>query len=338
MYKLALFIDAFITSEEKHNIFTNNIHKFSQYNWDIFVISNKIFSFDEFSQVKYFEYDCENRLLKDGNRYILPSCTHIWNKFYMGNAVYNFDGMFPSNGYTNWTILYNLKKICKILKQKGYTHLVRSEYDIDFKDYNIMSTIFKNFGKSEKSNIGMGVLGDGKTHSGLVASFFLMSVDYLNNVIPELDSEDDYENFMVKTYGSNTSPVFESLFYDLVKNDIEIMDQDETFSYINNPGLCGSDNGIFRHHSIRKSFVCCFLNDGFDLLLWNDFKEKSILVELKVDGIESTLILKPSSFNIRNCNYNDCVEVKTSDMDPKDVIRFDRCKKYNYASLTKIES
>jgi hypothetical protein len=41
MNKVALFIDAFITSDEKFHVFTNNIHKFAKCDWDIFVINNK---------------------------------------------------------------------------------------------------------------------------------------------------------------------------------------------------------------------------------------------------------------------------------------------------------
>lgn len=336
MNKVALFIDAFITSDEKFNVFTNNVHKFSQCNWDIFIISNKIFSFDKFSQVKYFEYDSENRILKDSSRYILPDVTHIWSEFHLSDGKHMFEGNFPSHGYTNWTILHNLKKISTVLKKKGYTHFIRCEYDVDLKDYNIMSTIFKNFEKTERSVFGMGTIGDGKTHPGLVTNLFLISVDYVLNLIPDLDTEDDYEKFMMSVYGTATSPVFESLFMHLVKDKIELMDQGETFQHINKIGVCSSDGGDHRHQSFRKNLLCSLINDDTGLLVWNTSYDSNNLIEISIDGRESLYKLHPRSFTILNCTTEKIIEIKSSLMSPNDKIIFDKNKKYNYATLRKI--
>lgn len=338
MHKIALFIDAFITNETKYNIFTNNVHKFAQANWDIFVISNKIFSFDRFSQIKYFEYDCEDRILKDPNKYILPSTTYVWNDFYMHDGKYMFEAHFPSNGYTNWTILYNLKKICKILKEKGYTHLIRCEYDIDFKNYDLMSTIFKNFGKTEKSLIGMGVRGDNKTHPGLVTNFFLIGIDYLDRIISDLNTEQDYINYLHNIYGTNNSPVFESLFYHLTKDDFEILDQDETFSYINNPGLCGSDGGNYRHQSIRKDLMCALINNDKEIFIWNTSKTDSLILEISTDGVSRIQKFYPTEFCIVPRTFTKFIEIRSNTMSSNDIVRFDADKTYNYASFYKVNS
>ena len=57
MKKPAIFIDAYISNEEKKKWFDYNVTNFIKAGFDVFVISNKMISFDKFENVKYFEYD-----------------------------------------------------------------------------------------------------------------------------------------------------------------------------------------------------------------------------------------------------------------------------------------
>lgn len=328
MKKPAIFIDAFIDSFDKKTTFDYNLSNFIKNNWDIFVISNKMISFDKFSDIKYFEYDCHNRLLLNRDKFKLIS-RQQWVKYLLfENGSTHLYGESVTHGFTNWTILYNLKRICKVLKRFNHDYMIRCEYDVIFKDYNLMETIFKKFGETEKSKNCMILPGEFVNWSGAcVTNFFLINVDYLDSKLPELETEDDYLNFMYRIYGDNSSGVFEALFNLLIHNDCEYLDSNETSKYIENLSKNLSETGELglRHKVMYKSIFMTPVNENREFFIQN-FSSNPIYIEYKTydseDRLTSNLdIINPSCWVRKPCKK--LVEIKTSEMPNNKSVSFD---------------
>lgn len=324
MKKPAIFIDAFINNTDKKTIFDYNVSNFIKNNWDVFIISNKMLSFDKFSEVKYFEYDCNNRLLLNVDKYKLTSNMEWRYQLRYSNGVSSFlHGKTKMHGFTNWTILYNLKRICKVLKRFGYDYMIRYEYDVLLKDYNLMDTIFKKFGQTEKSKNCM-ILPGG---FGCATNFFLINVDYLDSKIPDLETEEDYLNFMRGLYGDNISPVFENLFKDIIISDCEFLDENETYQYIENLSAFISETGDlgYRHKVVYKSLLMTPINDNTEFIIHNSTKNRIYVNYITYDetgNLSDTLhIIHPNYWVKMPCRKS--VEIKTSEMPVDKSIIFD---------------
>lgn len=314
MSKIAIFIDAFITDQARHDVFLKNIDKFSESGFDLFVISNKIPRFDKFSKVKYFEYDSTNRILADKNRYILSTYMSWWSDLSPGIIR----GLTKVHGFTNWTFLYNLKKMAGILKSRGYTHMIRCDYDIVFTDYNLMNTIFKDFKVTDKCL----VLSD---EYGCVANFFLIDIDFTLNIIPDMETEDDYEKFMCNIYGSNTSPVFETLFHDLIKKECTYLDKTNTDKYVGDLKLftSGGDLG-YRHDVVYGDMLMTPVNDNKQFIVINQGL-KCIYVDYTTEGYSEIVCVDPGRWIMFYICTN-YIDVRTSQMPTNKVCHFDLSK------------
>lgn len=324
MKKPAIFIDAFISNDENKKWLDYNLSNYIKNDWDIFIISNKIDSFDKFSQIKYFEYDSRNRILPDRQKYILNSQMHIWSTLYDSDGEKQFKGYDLLHGFTNWTILHNLKKICKVLKNFGYQYMIRCEYDVVFKNYNLMDNIFKSFDSINK-NINCMIL---KSDMGCATNFFLINIDYLDSKLPNLESESDYIDFINKLYGQNLSPVFEHLFNDLIKNDCIYMDTDSTLKNIENLSACISsgDNG-YRYKIFYKDLLVTPVNDNTKFFANNLSEKNSVCFKYTTQNtnketITSIHFINPKNYVLLDCN--NFVEITVPNTTTQiDCVRFD---------------
>jgi len=317
----AIFIDAYITTNDQKKWFDYNLSNFIKNDWDIFIISNKMTSFDKFSEVKYFEYDCNNRILTDTTRYKISSPLSWFYELYNKEGEYRVEGLSGIHGFTNWTILYNLKRICKVLKKFGYKHAIRCEYDVSFKDYKLMNTIFSSFNNDKKCMI---LPGDW----GCTTNFFLFDVEYLDSKIPELETESDYLNFMHTLYNTNESPVFESLFKDIVHSECEYLNVEKTFDYIDKISACASsDDSIYRHKNVYKKLFLSPINNNSEFFFYNSsLNKKNIYINYSTfdsfdNLITSNIVLHPDQWILKSCNKY--VEVNTSDMMSDESLKFD---------------
>ena len=323
MIKPAIFIDAYITDEQKKKWFNYNLSNYIKTDWDVFVMSNKMPSFDKFSDIKYFEYDSTNRILNDPSKYKLNSKIQWFNQLHDGIRPLYFRGYSYTHGFTNWTILCNMKKICKVLKRFGHQYMIRCDYDVVFKDYQLMENIFKTFGTTEKSKNGIFV----PDLFGSLATFYLLNVDYVDSKLPELETEEDYSKFMYQLYGNNTSPVFEHLLFDIFGKDCEFIDRDECFKNVENVGICVSSGGDFglRHKIIYKNLMMTPVNDNKDFFIYNSSSSHTIYVELKTYRNESYVVdtfgVPPLRWFSFSCSKQ--VEIKTSDMPENYCVTFD---------------
>jgi len=327
MKKPAIFIDAFITSEEKKKWFDYNVTNFIKEGYDVFIISNKMSSFDKFDNIKYFEYDSTNRILADKSKYKLYTKMR-WSRIMIpsGGVPYELSGTSTMHGFTNWTILYNLKKIAKVLKRFGYDHAIRCEYDVVFKSYNLMDTIFKNFGTDEKSKNMMILPGS----MGVTTNFFLFGTNYIDKLIPDLETEHDYMMFMSSIYGDNTSPVLEDLFWKLVDNSAHYLNIEDTYNHIEKIDMCLSDGDFgLRHPFIFKNLQAIPINNNSEFFLCNTSNTKIIYLDFKTQGRGELLKIYPNSW-LRVGNCKDFVEIHSSESPSENFIRFDLSQMSNF--------
>jgi hypothetical protein len=323
MKKPAIFIDAFITNDEAKRHFDYNVVNFIKQNFDVFIISNKIPSFDKFSDIKYFEYDSKNRILTDPSKYTLSSKILWGYQLYDQNGGCFLSGYNKMHGFTNWTVLYNLKKICKVLKSYGYEHMIRCEYDLIFKNYDLMNTIFKDFGKTENSKKCM-IL---PSEFGCTTNFFLIDVDYIDSIIPEMENEEDYLKFIQNLYGKNLSPVFEEILFTIIKNNCEFLDKETKNEYIENIGACMSngDSG-YRHRICYKNLLMTPVNNNTEFFMHNDSDDVIIYIKYSTanetgDRVDSIHELHPRNyFKFKSSKF---VEIKTSQMKMSESRTFD---------------
>ncbi len=317
-HQLKLVIDAFLSDESRHEVFNENVVNFIKHGWDVFVISNKINHFDSFSGVKYFEYDSTNRVLTNTDRYQLHSFMN-WSFTLLAENGDNLalSGFSKTHGFTNWTLFHNLRRIAEVMKRFGHTHFITCEYDNQFKSYNLMDTLFKDFGKTENSTKCMVVPAHGWK---CMTSLYLISVDVVLNTLPYMPTEDDYEQFMRSLHnGLPISPVYEELFGNLFvnyKNGIptraELIPESLYHEVVDGFGKFYSTGDMgFRHKVWYRSTLLCPVNDNTEFLMWNN-GDKPVFVNYRTKNYTEQFLLSAKGWAMRPCDT--FVDVVTSDM------------------------
>lgn len=349
MKKPAIFMDAFLTDDARHEVFNYNVSNFIKHGWDVFIISNKISHFGNFSGVKYFEYDSRNRILADKSKYILPDTMSFYADFSNDTHAYRFDALAPTHGFTNWTLLYNMRRMATIAKKFGHTHFITCEYDVKFKNYNLLDNIFKGFGETEKSKTCMAIRYG--TY-GCITNLYLISVDFVLERIPEMETEEDYSNFLCTLFGSPSSPIFESLFFNtLIGGTIdketgeaqathaEIIPKEQFFDNIEDWGIhiSDGDRGL-RQYLMYKGTMMSPANNNTKFFLFNLHPKQSVFVEYSTDTTRSLHLLNPNNWVIMECAGAAFVNIRTSDSITQNnpVIHFDLSIPWN-ATITQIK-
>lgn len=338
MKKPAIFIDAFISSPERQDLLDYNVNNFSEAGWDVFVISNKMPSFDAFHNVKYFEYDSRNRLLLNRDKYDLPSWLTAWDTLYdsAGNK-FVYHGNAPFHGFTNWTLLYNMRRMALAAKRFGHTHFIGCEYDIKFKDYNLLNTIFKGFGDTEASKSAMIISNPGW---GVITNLYLLNVDIVLDTIPEMETESDYDNFLIKKYGHLSSPVFERLFREIfvVSTDdgppltAKLIEPELLHSNTHGWNLSNAagDNGL-RLKIQYKDITMTPVNNNTGFFVRNRATH-SIYVEYRTQSYQRIVELQPNTWRLWDILPGEpYIDIRTSQSitQSQDFIRFDLSHRYN---------
>lgn len=337
MKKPAIFIDAFISSPERQSLLDYNITNFAQVGWDVFVISNKMPNFSAFHNVKYFEYDSRNRLLLNRDKYNLSSQVIIYDTLYnSAGQKFNYRTCSPFHGFTNWTLLYNIRRMALTAKRFGHTHFIGCEYDIQFKDYNLLNTIFKGFGETEVSNSTMFITSP---YWGIITNLYLLNVDVVLNTIPDMETEEDYDNFLIRRFGNLTSPVFEKLIKDLfvVTTDniwltatpipYEVL---ENHTYQWNIFKAAGDDGL-RLKIQYKDITMTPVNNNTGFFVRN-VGDTSVYVECRTQTFERIVELHPNTWRLWDILPGEpYVEIRTSQslVHNHNFIRFDLTHQYD---------
>jgi hypothetical protein len=315
-------IDAYLSGESHHEIFNHNVSNFVRTGWDVFIISNKIHSFNQFHGVKYFEYDAVNRILPNRDRYILPSDMYQFGSFFANDgAKYEFHIKEPAHGFTNWTLFYNMRRMAETVKRLGHTHYIHCEYDINFTGYNLMETMYQDFGKTDLSLRGM--VYPNNSGFGCRTNTYLLSVDLVLDTIPFMPTEDDYENFLIGLYGEPASPYFEKMFEDIfvkyvdgVATGVHLITDEQFTSAIDVASTITSDNDT---GNARRSLVwynnslLCPVHNNTHFLVWNK-NNRLLFVQYTTGNPSSTHLITVPANAWTVFPVSHMVEIITSDM------------------------
>jgi hypothetical protein len=322
MKKLPICFDAYLSDDSRHEVFNHTVSNFVKAGWEVFIISNKIQSFNQFHGVKYFEYDATNRVLADRNKYELSSDMYHYATLldHMGKELH-LNIYEKLHGFTNWTLFHNMHRMAETVKRFGHTHYIHCEYDVVFKNYDLMNTIFTDFGKTPESLRCMAH----PHHAGFGCKTFLylMEVENVLRNIPPMHTEDDYRQFLIDRYGRAVSPVYEKMFEDIfvryvdgVATGSHLITDNHLYSAVDNPTAFWSagDTGSTRRSYVRYDGVLiCPINDNTRLIVWNR-KSHPVFVQCTAGQPEITTLftVQPGTWVTANVSHH--VTVVTSDM------------------------
>lgn len=309
--KPAIFIDAYINSPEKENIFKQNVNNFIDAGYDLFIISNKLVKFDRFDKVKYFEYDSRNRLLKDkyGYKSASDSCVFIMKKQYfdyMNNGREEHLNIVSSIfNPTNLSVLYNTRRICDIAKEFGYTNIMRVDYDCIFKRYDFENTFLKDAETSDWNNYGVAAPGC----FGIYINWVYLNVDYFISKIPLIKTENQYKDFLLDNFGELKYLTFEKIIYTLL-NKIRILTHEENQLFIGyDTNLFTTDEQSNRLDIYSDKLMVVVANDKSLLMIENQYSN-SVDINVMIDNnppIIQTIL--PNCSQLYNCSGYKTIKV-----------------------------
>jgi len=301
--KPLIFIDAYINTPEKEEVFVKNVNNFIDAGYDLFIISNKLVKFDKFDKVKYFEYDSRNRLLKDkyGYKSASDSCFFIMKKQYIdymnGNKEEDFNILAPIFNPTNLSVLYNTRRMCEVAKEFGYTNIMRVDYDCIFDRYDFENTFLKDAETSDWNNYGVAAPGC----FGIYINWVYLNIDYFIKNIPLIKTEDQYKEFLLNNFGELKYLTFEKIIYTLL-NKIRILTPEENELFIGvDTNLFTTDEQTNRLDVFSEKLLVVVANDKSLLVLENQYPN-SIDVNITIDN-NSPIIqtILPNCSMLYNC-------------------------------------
>lgn len=272
--KPAIFIDAYLNTPEREAIFQRNVQNFIDAGYDLFIISNKIHSFDKFDKVKYFEYDSRNRLLKDRSGYLASSDSDYFHygkdyTFIHNSEKYKFNTYSPIFNTTNLSVLYNTRRICEIVKEFGYTNVLRVEYDCIFESYDLENTLLKGYDTEDWNNYGLAAWGC----YGVYTNFLYLNVDYFISKIPLIKTDYQYKDFILESFGELKYLTFEKVIAWKL-NKLKVLNRDETDKYVvNTTNTFTSVQSTNRYNFYSGNLLVSTINDHTALLIDNEYQE-----------------------------------------------------------------
>lgn len=230
--KIGLFIDYYDTGEKSRGLLSECLKKFLDCGYDIFLISNNVTSIDiPINKLKYFEYDGENRLFKSDLRAYCLIAQDIYGIVDCeDNTSYHYKGTFGAYNPVDWSLFYNISKAAQVMKTKGYDYMLKIDYDVILKNYDVLNTIFRDLARVKKSKFGMTIessFWDGSPLGGLLNNF-LISVDLISSSIPlnKLATSEGYRDWVHSLPINNVNgymPIFEVIFSVLFRDKTEII-------------------------------------------------------------------------------------------------------------------
>ena len=138
-----------------------------------------------------------------------------------------------------------------------------------------------------------------------------------------METEEDYKRFLISLYGKNISPVFEQLFYDLIKEDCEFLDFEETDKCLKNINSFNSEGDLgYRHSVIYGNIFMTPINDNKEFFIHNESSTDNIYVTYTTNNCQQIYYLMPKQWKwIGNCEK--FVQIKTSEMPNNLIYNFD---------------
>lgn len=205
--KSIVIIDCFVHSKNVEEKLRNCIKNLKRYKQDVLIISNKIIPEDVLSLVDYYVYDKENRLFSDKSYSADPITLY---KIYDDIEMYEVVSGVQRHGLS---VMRNLFKAIKIAKEYGYTHFHRVEVDDIMGDISLDSI-------SLVHKLGL----DGIFYfneNDISFHYMYCSIDYFLNNVREINTEDDYYDYLKNEMESNSfRNVEEFVRHNLNKSDL----------------------------------------------------------------------------------------------------------------------
>lgn len=211
-----IILDSFIRNKSEEDILINFLDKISLLDKDIFLISNTIIEKKILDKVNYFFYDKKNRLFE--GEYTNTNKIYYWTdcgEFIVYDTVDNVQ----KHGLS---VLINLFNSLKILKEFGYTHFIKMEYDA----YLGLETVekVKQLINNQKKGIFFEEFSENKMNMNV--HFFYSEINFFLENFWNIDSEESYKNHLLRFQNNLDFLTMERFLWEnlniLNKNDIEI--------------------------------------------------------------------------------------------------------------------
>lgn len=308
--KPAIFIDAYLSTSEREEVFQRNVQNFIDAGYDLFIISNKIHSFDKFDKVKYFEYDSRNRLLKDRSGYLASSDSDYFHygkdyTFIHNSEKYKFNTYSPIFNTTNLSVLYNTRRICEIAKEFGYTNILRVEYDCIFDSYDLENTLLKGYDTEDWNNYGLAAWGC----YGVYTNFLYLNIDYFISKIPLIKTDYQYKDFILQNFGELKYLTFEKIIAWKL-NKLKVLNKNETDKYVvTATNTFTSVESTNRYNFYSGNLIVSTLNNHTALLIDNEYQE-SVDIIIEFDNKKETINLNSNCFYYLNITPGKFLSVK----------------------------
>jgi len=304
--KPAIFIDAYLNTPEREAMFQRNVQNFIDAGYDLFIISNKIHSFDKFDKVKYFEYDSRNRLLKDRSGYLASIDSDYFHygknyTFSQDTKMYTLHTNSPIFNTTNLSVLYNTRRICEIAKEFGYTNILRVEYDCIFESYDLENTLLKGYDTEDWNNYGLAAWGC----YGVYTNFVYLNIDYFISKIPLIKTDYQYKDFILESFGELKYFTFEKIIASKL-NKIKVLGKEDTEKYVvHTTNSFTSIQSTNRYNFYSGNLLITSVNNHTGLLIDNEYKE-DVKITIEFDSNIETTSLASGCFyyiNISPCKH-----------------------------------
>lgn len=208
--KPILIVDAYIEDDNQEKLLNNFLGRVLNI-YPIFLISNSKINQNTLDKVDYFFYDKKNNLFED--EYDNYESFYLWgivDKFKLHN-------LYVHKQRHGLSVLINLFRSLKIVKELDFTHFIRVEYDAilgkkTLEDYKNIFNELNVYGKKLKCFVNQ----NNKVQS---FQYFAGEIDFFLNNFIKIKSEKEYQQFINQKYGNNNFVTVEKIMFDLI-NDL----------------------------------------------------------------------------------------------------------------------
>ena len=215
--KEIIIIDAFITNSRSRSKLSEFIQSVKTINIPILLVSNTIISEDIIKEVDYYLYDSNDRLFGD----VFESYETFLLFKTRGDVRFN-DVHLHKQPHA-LSVMVNLFNSLNFIKNLGYTHFHRIEYDTILGDLTLDK--IKNTSQRVDKNNKKGYFTiNTPEHPSHRFQYFFSEVKYFSQIIPLIRNQDDYLNLLTRLYSEcKTFQPIEKVMYDLIHNDNNLL-------------------------------------------------------------------------------------------------------------------
>lgn len=186
-----LILDCFIREKSEEEVLLNFLDKVKKLDKPVFLVSNSILSEEIQKRVNFFFYDKRNNLFSQ--QYTNVNKIFYWTD-YGDFMVYDTLENLQKHGLS---VLINLYNSIKIVKELGYTHFIKMEYDATLGDVTLdkMNELLK----TEKKAVFFEEKGDIEDEGmSIIVHFFFSEIEFFLNNFWIIDSEETYRKFLIE--------------------------------------------------------------------------------------------------------------------------------------------